>query len=152
MKCKKCSKEYPSRYYFKTDTVCIQCFNQLNDKDKTLAQRDSLMKHPMTSTSYEIEGYKIVKQLGVVRGITVRSRSIFGTLGASLQTIIGGNISLFTTLCEKTREEAFEMMVTHAEKIGGNAVIGVRYDATEVMEGVTEVLCYGTAVYIEPVE
>ena len=148
--CKKCGKESPSKYYFKTDTVCVECFEGLSDQDKTIALRDSLMKHPMTSTSYEIEGHKIVKQFGVVRGITVRSRSIFGTLGASLQTIIGGNISLFTSLCEKTREEAFELMITHAEQIGGNAVIGVRYDATEVMEGVTEVLCYGTAVRIEP--
>ena len=151
MRCEKCSKEFPSRYYFKTDSVCVECFNKLSDLEKTLAQRDSLMKHPMTSTSYEIEGYKIVKQLGVVRGITVRSRSIFGTLGASLQTIVGGNISLFTSLCEKTREEAFELMITHAEQIGGNAVVGVRYDATEVMEGVTEVLCYGTAVCLEPI-
>jgi uncharacterized protein YbjQ (UPF0145 family) len=150
MKCEKCKKDYPSRYYLKTDTVCIECFNKLNDTEKTAALRGSLMKHPMTSTSFGIEGYKVVEQLGVVRGITVRSRSIFGTLGASLQTIIGGNISLFTTLCERTREEAFEMMVEHAEQIGANAVIGIRYDATEVMEGVTEVLCYGTAVCIEP--
>ncbi|UCH85846.1 MAG: YbjQ family protein [Candidatus Latescibacterota bacterium] len=107
------------------------------------------MKYPMTSTSFEIEGHRIAKQLGVVRGITVRSRSIFGTLGASLQTIIGGNITLFTQLCERTRAEAFDMMVAHAERIGANAVIGVRYDATEVMDGVTEVLCYGTAVVVE---
>jgi uncharacterized protein YbjQ (UPF0145 family) len=107
------------------------------------------MKHPMTSTTFEIEGHRVTKHLGVVRGITVRSRSIFGTLGASLQTIIGGNITLFTELCEKTRREAFDMMVEHAEQIGANAVIGVRYDATEVMDGVTEVLCYGTAVIVE---
>ena len=81
MKCKKCGKEYPSKYYFKTDTVCVECFEGLSDQDKTIALRDSLMKHPMTSTSYEIEGHKIVKQFGVVRGITVRSRSIFGTAG-----------------------------------------------------------------------
>ncbi|UCG53786.1 MAG: YbjQ family protein [Candidatus Latescibacterota bacterium] len=107
------------------------------------------MKHPMTSTTFDIDGHKVTKHLGVVRGITVRSRSIFGTLGASLQTIIGGNITLFTGLCEKTRAEAFDMMVAHAERIGANAVIGVRYDATEVMDGVTEVLCYGTAVVVE---
>jgi uncharacterized protein YbjQ (UPF0145 family) len=85
-----------------------------------------------------------------VKGITVRSRSIFGTIGGSLQTLAGGNISLFTNLCEKTRAEAFEMMMSHAQEIGANGVIGVRYDATEIMSGVTEVLCYGTAVVVEP--
>ena len=85
----------------------------------------------------------------MVRGITVRSRSIFGTLGGTLQTIIGGNITMFTELCEKTREEAFEMMLKHAEAMGANAVIGIRYDANDVMNGVTEVLCYGTAVLVE---
>ena len=106
------------------------------------------MEHSMTTTTFELEGYKISRQLGVVRGITVRSRSVFGTLGGSLQTLFGGNISLFTELCEKSREEAFEMMVGHAEKLGANAIIGVRYDATELMNGVTEVLCYGTAVVV----
>lgn len=106
------------------------------------------MDHSMTTTTFELEGYKISKQLGVVRGITVRSRSVFGTLGGSLQTLFGGNITLFTELCEKSREEAFEMMVEHAEKLGANAIIGVRYDATELMNGVTEVLCYGTAVVV----
>lgn len=108
------------------------------------------MDRTLTSTVFEIEGHRITGNLGVVRGITVRSRSIFGTLGASLQTIVGGNITLLTELCEKTRNEAFAMMVRHAEKRGANAVIGVRYDATEVMSGVTEVLCYGTAVTVEP--
>ncbi|MBI4720520.1 MAG: YbjQ family protein [Chitinivibrionia bacterium] len=108
------------------------------------------MKHPMTSTTFDLEGFRVAKQLGVVRGITVRSRSVVGTIGATLQTLVGGNISLFTSLCEKSREEAFEMMINHAEQIGANAVIGVRYDATEVMDGVTEVLCYGTAVVVEP--
>lgn len=150
MICAKCKKEYPSQYYFKTDDICIECFNKLDPKDQEKAMRRSLMKHPMTSTTFEIEGHRVTKQLGVVRGITVRSRSIFGTLGASLQTIIGGNITLFTELCEKTRGEAFDMMVVHAEQIGANAVLGVRYDATEVMDGVTEVLCYGTAVVVEP--
>lgn len=149
MICVKCKREYPSQYYFRTDDVCIECFNKLGAKDQEKARRHSLMKHPMTSTTFEIEGQRVTRQLGVVRGITVRSRSIFGTLGASLQTIVGGNISLFTELCEKTRGEAFDMMVAHAEQIGANAVIGVRYDATEVMEGVTEVLCYGTAVVVE---
>ncbi len=100
----------------------------------------------MTTTTFTLEGYKITKQLGVVRGITVRSRSVFGTIGGSLQTLFGGNISLFTELCEKTRNESFDMMVEHAEQLGANAVIGVRYDATELLGGVTEVLCYGTAV------
>ena len=103
----------------------------------------------MTSTAFSIDGYRTVKTLGLVRGITVRSRSVFGTIGASLQTLFGGNISLFTSLCEKTRSEAFDLMVQHAEDIGANAIIGVRYDATEVMGGVTEVLCYGTAVIVE---
>ena len=104
---------------------------------------------PITTT-FTIEGYRIRQYLGVVRGITVRSRSIFGTVGASLQTLVGGNITLFTELCEKTRGEAFDMMLRHAQEIGANAVIGVRYDATEVMQGVTEVLCYGTAVVVQP--
>src|SRR3972149_8783826 len=104
----------------------------------------------LTTTSFVLDGYRIVKTLGVVRGITVRSRSIFGTLGASLQTIAGGNITLFTELCEKTRAEGFELMLHHAQEIGANAVIGIRYDATEVMDGVTEVLCYGTAIVVEP--
>jgi len=106
------------------------------------------MEHSMTTTTFEIEGYKTVRQLGVVRGITVRSRSVLGTIGGSLQTIFGGNITLFSQLCEKTREEAFELMVNHAEDLGANAVIGVRYDATELMGGVTEVLCYGTAAVV----
>jgi uncharacterized protein YbjQ (UPF0145 family) len=102
-----------------------------------------------TSTTFDIVGHRIVRNLGVVRGITVRSRSIFGTIGGSLQTLVGGNITLFTELCEKTREEAFDMMIMHAEEIGANAVVGVRYDATDVLQGVTEVLCYGTAVVVE---
>ena len=108
------------------------------------------MNLSMTTTTFSLDGFRVKKTLGVVRGITVRSRSIFGTVGASLQTLVGGNITLFTELCEKTRGEAFEMMMRHAQEIGANAVIGVRYDATEVMQGVTEVLCYGTAVVVEP--
>ena len=107
------------------------------------------MQHAMTTTTFELEGYSIRRNLGIVRGITVRSRSVIGTLGASLQTLIGGNISLFTELCEKAREEAFELMLQHAAQMGANAVVGVRYDATEVMQGVSEVLCYGTAVVVE---
>jgi uncharacterized protein YbjQ (UPF0145 family) len=106
--------------------------------------------HNMITTAFEIDGYRVVRNLGVVRGITVRSRSIIGTIGASLQTLVGGNITLLTELCEKARHEAFEIMVQHASQIGANAVIGTRYDATEVMQGVTEVLAYGTAVILEP--
>ncbi|MFN8008150.1 MAG: YbjQ family protein [Terriglobia bacterium] len=109
------------------------------------------MQHSMTTTTFMLDGYRITRSLGVVRGITVRSRSLFGTIGGSLQTLVGGNISLFTNLCEKTRAEAFELMVEHAEELGANAIVGVRYDATELMQGVTEVLCYGTAVTVEPV-
>jgi uncharacterized protein YbjQ (UPF0145 family) len=105
----------------------------------------------MTTTTFDLDGYRVVRNLRVVRGITVRSRSIFGTIGATLETLVGGNITLFTDLCEKTRAEAFTMMVTHAEEAGANAVIGIRYDATEVMGGVNEVLCYGTAVIVERV-
>lgn len=107
------------------------------------------MEHALTTTGFEFDGYRITRNLGVVRGITVRSRSIFGTIGGSLQTIVGGNISLFTSLCERTRAEAFNLMLDHARQLGGNAVIGIRYDATDVMNGVTEVLCYGTAVVVE---
>jgi uncharacterized protein YbjQ (UPF0145 family) len=108
------------------------------------------MHRSMTTTAFTIDGHTIVKSLGIVRGITVRSRSIFGTIGGSLQTIFGGNISLFTQLCEKSRSDAFDMMLKHADQLEANAVIGVRYDANEIMQGVTEVLCYGTAVVMEP--
>src|SRR5436853_2920292 len=107
------------------------------------------MQHAMTTTAFELEGYTVRKNLGIVRGITVRSRSVIGTLGASLQTLIGGNISLFTELCERAREEGFELMLQHAAQMGANAIIGVRYDATEVMQGGSEVLVYGTAVVVE---
>lgn len=103
----------------------------------------------MTTTAFAVEGYRIVRSLGVVRGITVRSRSVFGTIGGSLQTLIGGNLTLFTQLCEHARQEAFEIMCRHADEMGANAVIGVRYDATEIFRATTEVLCYGTAVTVE---
>ena len=109
------------------------------------------MDHTLITTAFEIDGYKIVRNLGIIRGITVRSRNMFATIGASLQTIIGGNITLFTELCEKTRGEAFELMVQHAEEIGANGIIGMRYDANEVMSGVTEVFAYGTAVVMEKI-
>jgi len=105
--------------------------------------------HNMVTTAFTLDGYRIVRNLGLVRGIIVRSRSIVGTIGAGLQTLVGGNITLLTNLCEKTREHAFELMLQHAAELGANAVIGMRYDATEVMQGVTEVLAYGTAVYVE---
>lgn len=108
--------------------------------------------HHMVTTAFELPNYRVVRSLGVVRGITVRSRSVFGTIGGSLQTLVGGNISLFTQLCEKARAEAFEIMIQHASEIGANAIIGARYDANEVMGGVTEVLAYGTAVIVEPTD
>ena len=106
----------------------------------------------MVTTTFTLDGYRIERYLGVVRGIIVRSRSIFGTVGASLQTLVGGDISLFTNLCEETRAHAFQRMTQHAAQMGANAIVGVRYDATEVMQGVTEVLCYGTAVTVKPAE
>jgi uncharacterized protein YbjQ (UPF0145 family) len=105
--------------------------------------------HHMVTTAFTLDGYAIVRNLGLVRGIIVRSRSIVGTIGATLQTIVGGNITLLTNLCEQTREHAFDLMLQHAADLGANAVIGMRYDATEVMQGVTEVLAYGTAVLVE---
>ena len=109
-----------------------------------------MVAHNMVTTQFEIDGFRVTRTLGVVRGIVVRSRSIFGTIGAGLQTLVGGNITLLTNLCEKTRQEAFDLMLQHAAELGGNAVVGARYDATEVMQGVTEVLAYGTAVLVEP--
>jgi len=105
--------------------------------------------HPLTTTAFDLPGYRTVKSFGVVRGLIVRSRSIVGNIGASVQSLFGGNISLYTELCERTREDAFNLMITHAGELGANAVIGVRYDATEITAGITEVLCYGTAVYVE---
>jgi len=111
-----------------------------------------MVAHNMVTTQFELDGFRVTRTLGVVRGIVVRSRSIFGTIGAGLQTLVGGNITLLTNLCEKTRGEAFDLMLQHAAELGGNAVVGARYDATEVMQGVTEVLAYGTAVFVEPVK
>ena len=109
-----------------------------------------MVPHDRVTTALELPGFRIKRNFGVVRGIIVRSRSIFGTIGASLQTIVGGNITLFSNLCEQTRGHAFDLMLEHAAELGANAVIGARYDATEVMQGVTEVLAYGTAVEVEP--
>lgn len=108
--------------------------------------------HNMTSTGFDLPGYEIVTSLGVVRGVVVRSRSVFGTVGASLQSLVGGNITLFTELAERTREQAFATMLHQAHIARANAVIGIRYDANEMMSGVTEVLCYGTAVLVRPIE
>src|SRR5712692_5175018 len=102
------------------------------------------------TTAFELPGFRVKRNLGIVRGIVVRSRSLVGTIGAGLQTIVGGNITIFSNLCEQTRRDAFELMLQHAAALGANAVIGARYDATEIMQGVTEVLSYGTAVVVEP--
>src|SRR5262252_7919290 len=110
------------------------------------------VSHQMVTTAFELPNFRIVQNLGVVRGIVVRSRNVFATIGASLQTLVGGNITVWTTLCEQTRVDAFEIMIQHATEIGANAIIGARYDANEVMNGVTEVLAYGTAVVVEPLE
>ena len=107
------------------------------------------MEHEMISTSFEIPGYKIRKNLGLVRGVTVRSRSVIGNFAGGIQTLFGGNISIFTELCENARQEAYELMLQHADQMGANAIVGMRYDANDVMDGVTEVLAYGTAVIVD---
>ena len=107
------------------------------------------LTHPLTTTTFELPGYRVVKSFGVVRGIMVRSRSVIGNIGANLQSLFGGNITLYTNLCERAREDTFNLMLEHAGQLGANAVIGVRYDATEIAPGITEVLCYGTAVFVE---
>lgn len=109
-----------------------------------------MIPHTMTTTQFDLHGYEVVKTLGIVRGIIVRSRSIIGSIGASLQTLVGGNITILTNLCEKARNDAYDLMLQHAAQLGANAVVGVRYDATEIMQGVTEVLAYGTAVVVQP--
>jgi uncharacterized protein YbjQ (UPF0145 family) len=110
----------------------------------------AVMTREMVTTTNDLAGWRVIRTLGVVRGITVRSRSVVGNIGAALQTLVGGNITLFTELCERAREEAFELMMQHAAALGANAVVAMRYDANEVMQGVTEVLAYGTAVVVEP--
>ena len=108
------------------------------------------VSHQMVTTAFELPNYRVVQNLGVVRGIVVRSRNVFATLGATLQTIVGGNITVWTSLCEQTRTDAFEIMIQHATEIGANAIVGARYDTTELSAGVAEVLAYGTAVIVEP--
>ena len=118
--------------------------------DSIVRSQAADVPYNMTTTGFDLPGYRIVSSLGVVRGVVVRSRSLFGTLGAGLQTLFGGNISLFTELAERTRRQAFDTMLLQADVAGADAVIGIRYDATEVMQGATEVICYGTAVRVEP--
>ncbi|TSC69875.1 MAG: hypothetical protein CEO12_685 [Parcubacteria group bacterium Gr01-1014_46] len=114
-----------------------------------MEQNNKIVSHDMVTTAFELPGYIITKNLGVARGIIVRSRSIIGSIGAGLQTLVGGNITLFTKLCEETRSDAFDLMLLHAKEMGANAVISARYDATEIGAGVSEVLAYGTAVIVE---
>jgi uncharacterized protein YbjQ (UPF0145 family) len=118
--------------------------------DSIIRSQAADITYNMTTTGFDLAGYRIVSSLGVVRGVVVRSRSVFGTMGAGLQTLFGGNISLFTELAERTRQQAFDTMLGQADVAGADAVIGIRYDATEVMSGVAEVICYGTAVRVEP--
>jgi uncharacterized protein YbjQ (UPF0145 family) len=120
--------------------------------DSVIHAQAADIPYALTTTAFEIPGYRLVANLGVVRGVVVRSRSVFGTFGAGLQTLLGGNISLFTQLAERTRQQAFDTMLVQADMAGADAVIGVRYDATEVMQGVTEVSCYGTAVRVKALE
>ena len=107
------------------------------------------LTHPLTTTTFDLPGYRVAKSFGVVRGIIVRSRSVVGNIGAGIQSLFGGNITIYAEMCERAREDAFRLMLTHASELGANAVIGVRYDATELSAGITEVLCYGTAVQVE---
>jgi uncharacterized protein YbjQ (UPF0145 family) len=139
-RCLKCGSENDDSANF-----CKSCGAELARKTAATVQ------HHLVTTAFELDGYRVVSNLGLVRGIVVRSRSVVGTLGASLQTLVGGDITLFTKLCEDTRNDAFERMLQHAAELGANAVIGVRYDATEIMQGVTEVLAYGTAVVVQQV-
>lgn len=114
------------------------------------AQRGASFDHSLVTGAFEVPNYATVRNFGIVRGIVVRSRSIVGNIGASFQQLVGGNISLYTEMCERARGEAYEIMIQHASAMGANGIIGVRYDATEISPGVTEVLCYGTAVYVTP--
>src|SRR3954469_18812986 len=119
--------------------------------DSVIHSQAADIPYNMTTTAFDMPGFRIVENFGVVRGVVVRSRSVFGTVGASLQTLMGGNITLFTELAERTRQQAFDTMLVQADMAGADAVIGVRYDANELMNGVTEVLCYGTAVRVEAI-
>ncbi|MBS1904485.1 MAG: YbjQ family protein [Bacteroidetes bacterium] len=109
-----------------------------------------MIAHSMTSTTFDLPGYTVTKNLGIVRGIVVRSRSVFGNMAAGIQTLFGGNITIYTNLCEQAREESYALLLEHAERLGANAIVGLRYDATEIAAGIAEVLCYGTAVVVAP--
>ncbi len=137
-----------------TANFCASCGHKLgaDSGPRTHTRMSGAVSHAMVTTTFELTGFEVIRNLGLVRGIVVRSRSIVGTVGASLQTLVGGDISLFSELCENTRSDAFERMLTHAAELGANAVLGVRYDATEIMNGVTEVLAYGTAVVVKSIE
>ena len=117
-----------------------------------VSPRQYSVSHQMATTAFELPNFRVMQTLGVVRGIVVRSRNVFATLGAAFQQVVGGNITIWTKMCEETRRDAFEIMIQHASEIGANAIVGVRYDTTEIATGVTEVLCYGTAVIVEPTD
>src|SRR5712691_9680970 len=117
-----------------------------------MAQAQAPNIHSFVTKAFDFEGYRVARSFGIVRGIIVRSRSVVGNIGAAFQQLVGGNISIYTTLCEQARQDAYELMIQHAQQLGANAIIGVRYDATEITSGVTEVLCYGTAVYVVPAQ
>jgi uncharacterized protein YbjQ (UPF0145 family) len=138
-------------HHSNNSSTAAQKNSLLPGRGMVLNSTDMNQTHPLTTTTFELPGYRVVKSFGVVRGIIVRSRSIVGNIGAGLQSLFGGNISLYTSLCERAREDAFNQMISHAGELGANAVVGVRYDATEISTGITEVLCYGTAVYVERV-
>ena len=117
-----------------------------------VSPRHYSVSHQMVTTAFELPNFRVTQTLGVVRGIVVRSRNVFATLGAAFQQLAGGNITIWTRMCEETRRDAFEIMIQHASEIGANAIVGTRYDTTEISTGVTEVLAYGTAVIVEPVD
>ncbi len=117
-----------------------------------VSRRQYSVSHQMATTAFDLPNFRITQTLGVVRGIVVRSRNVFATLGAAFQQVVGGNITIWTKMCEETRSDAFDIMIQHASEIGANAIVGVRYDTTEIATGVTEVLCYGTAVIVEPTD
>src|SRR6185312_7526191 len=130
----------------------MHCCMLVHKQSLEAIKEDETMDHSLVTTGLELNGYRIVRHYGVVRGIIVRSRSIVGNIGAAFQQLAGGNITLYTNLCERARSDAYELMIQHAEQLGANALIGVRYDATEIATGVSEVLCYGTAVQVVPGE
>jgi uncharacterized protein YbjQ (UPF0145 family) len=146
-RCNRCNAEIDDNAHF-----CSACGAKApaGEQHRGASPYSGSISHHMVTTTFDVGGQEVVSNLGLVRGIVVRSRSVVGTLGATLQTLVGGDITLFTNLCEDTRRDAFERMLQHAVELGANAVIGVRYDATEIMQGVTEVLAYGTAVVVKP--